>query len=190
MIWVVALNSSIFDSFGISWLNYAKNFPNISLHVADAGLHTHQKKLLQEHKVNLISVQSNSHFDVWTALLNANLSDGTILYTTEHLKDPLEVIQRGKDRMVFLSLSDPEYYFLCKPIVSITSQAMTANYVEKSMNLVASPVVVCGPAYWWKTMIGLTNAMRNSQPFYNGEGWEFLCVNLFAAAYPESIFLI
>lgn len=188
--WVVTLTSSIYTSLGLPWLYHARRFPGVRLYVADAGLEYSQRKQFAEEKVTLIAVEPRSHFDMWAGMLNAQV-EGTILYTAVNdLFDPINMFDAGADHMVFAKWpADSEYLNLCKPIISIPSQAKTANYIEDKVAIpmggLASPLRACGPTYLWKTMVGMTSFVRGSQPAYNQEPWEPLAANLFAATYPE-----
>jgi hypothetical protein len=189
--WVTTINSEVFTTLGLLWLYHARRYPGIRLFVADAGLEYQQRKQLVEAKVTLLVAQSRSHFDMWTAIVNSGLSEGTILYAAvSDLIDPADLFNKGKDRMVFSKWpADSEYYNLCKPLNSIEAQARTANYIEdrvgKKIDGLAAPTRLCGPAYLWKAMVGMTHFIRGCQSVYNQEAWEPLAANLFAAAYPE-----
>ena len=189
--WVVTLNNDAFVSMGLPWIYHARRFPGIKLFVADAGLEIQQRRKLLEEKIGILMAESRSHFDMWAGILNAKITEGTILYTSANdLLDPISIFDKGSDRMVFAQWPvQSEYYNLCKPLVSVVNQARTANYVEdrvaNRLGGIASPTRLCGPAYWWKAMVGLTHFVRKSQPFHNDFAWEPLAVNLFAAAYPE-----
>lgn len=194
--WVTTINSEVFESHGLPWLYHARRFPGIQLYVADAGLEYQQRKQLLEAKAILLLAESRSHFDMWTAILNGKLSEGTILYTAvSDLFDPTSLFDKGKDRMVFGKWpKGSEYYNLCKPLMSIAAQARTANFIEdkvaNKLGALAAPTRVCGPAYLWKAMVGMTHLIRGCQSMYNTEAWEPLAANLFAATYPEYTLLI
>lgn len=191
--WLVMLNSSIFTSVGLPWLYHARRFPGVRLYVADAGLEHSQRKQLLDEKVGIPDMPpaSRSHFDLWGGILDAGVSDGVILCSAANdLFDPISLFDAGADRMVFGKWpTEFEYYSLCKPLISIASQAKTANFIEdkvaKPMGGLASPLRICGPSYLWKTMVGMARFVRGSQPGYNQEHWEPLAANLFAATYPE-----
>lgn len=187
--WVVTINSANFDSLGLPWLYHARRYPGIRLCVADAGLDVQQRRKLAEDKVTLFTTESRSHFDMWAGI--AGCSDDTILYTTvTDLIDPVAILDKGREKMVFGQWpAESEYYNLCKPIATITSQAKTANYIERrvagKLGGIAAPTRLCGPSYLWKAMVGMTNLVRAYQPYPTLDAWESLAVNLFAAAYPE-----
>lgn len=194
--WVVTLNDSVFDTYGLPWLYHARRYPGVKLFVTDAGLAIQQRRKLLEEKVGLVVAESRSHFEMWGGVLTAGISEGTLLYTSAaDLIDPLSLFGHGKDQMVFAKWpTSSEYYNLCRPIAAISEQARTANYIEdrvaSKLGGIASPTRVCGPAYLWKAMVGLTHMVRQSQPVYNEHPWEPLAVNLFAAAYPEYTMLV
>ena len=187
--WVVSLDSSKFDSLGLPWLYHARRFPGVHLHVVDSGLETYQSRQLTEEKVKLIPTVFGSYFDVWRNILEA--VDGTILHTAvDDLLDPVELLDQGSERMVFGKMpAKSEYLVLCKPLMSIMVQAMTANYLEDRVanrfDGLALANRVCGPTYLWKAMVGIGQFARKNQLIEGSAAWETLAANLFAAVYPE-----
>jgi hypothetical protein len=184
--WAAPLNKAAFSA-GVNWVSHVKRHKLLPL-VVDLGMDDDQVKELVAEKVTVLSVGPKSHFDVWGELLN--LDFGVLLYSSPgDLFDPTKAMLNGEDHMVFAKWpADSEYYNLCGAIVSVLARAKTAIHIEKKVaetqGGIACPVRVCGPAYLWRAMVGMTRFVRAGQPHPSNQ-WEPLAVNLFAAEYPE-----
>lgn len=191
-LWAVSLHSSYFAD-GVAWVSHAKRY-KLTPVVADIGLTSEQVKQLVAADVVVLPTGLKSHFEVWLDVLNAEPDFGVLLYTSPaNLFDPTETIRNGEDHMVFARWpANSEYYNLCDSIHSIVARARAANYIESKVGekhgAIASPATVCGPAYFWRAMMGATRLVRAGQQ-YPSNKWEPMAVNLFAAIYPEYTFI-
>lgn len=189
-VWAAAVDEANWER-AEEWVQHARHYPGMKLAIFDMGLeYSHRKKL--EEVATLVEARGLvSYIDLWHRLLDQNLTDGQILISPiNDLLDPVPLFNEGEDKMIFTKLTrDAELFFVCRPLVSIYSQAKTANYIEsavaKKFEGYAGPERICGPAYLWKVMVGMADFVRKYQPYSLEHRWEVLVANLFVASYPE-----